>query len=320
MKRTLGRSGIEVSAMGLGCWAIGGPYTNREGKPCGWGQVDDAESIRAIHRAIDLGVTFFDTAACYGCGHSERVLGEALKGRRDGVVIATKFWHTFDEDARITGGSLSDPGQIRQSALDSCRRLQTDRIDLLQVHQGNYPPETAVAIRHACEALVDAGHIRAYGWSTDDAARAEVFARGPRCAAVQMRLNVLQRNDAELEVCSRENLASINKGPLIKGLLTGKFTRESTFGDDDVRNPWWDLKDGQEGRLLDQFQKVRDVLIADGRSLAQGAIGWIWAHHPLTIPIPGFRNVQQVEDNAGAMQKGPLSQAQMRQIDEILAA
>lgn len=91
-QRTLGRSGIEVSAMGLGCWALAGPYTS-DGAQVGWGNVDDSESTRAIHRALDLGITFFDTAACYGAGHSEDVLGRALSGVRDDIVIATKFGH-----------------------------------------------------------------------------------------------------------------------------------------------------------------------------------------------------------------------------------
>ncbi len=318
MKRKLGRSEIEVSAMGMGCWAIGGPYTNEKNLPCGWGEVDDAESIRTIHRAIDLGVTLFDTAACYGCGHSEEVLGRALQGRRDQVVVATKFWHTFDETNRITAGTLQSPAQIHKSAIDSCRRLRTDYIDLLQFHQGNYPAEQAAEIRDACQRLVDEGLIRAYGWSTDDPTRAAVFAEGKDCAAIQMRLNILQRNDASIALCERENLASINKGPLIKGLLTGKFTRETTFSDTDVRKPWWDLKNGQEGRFLEQFETLRDVLTADGRSLAQAALGWIWAHSDVTLPIPGCKTVAQIEDNAGAMQHGPLSEQQMRQIDEIL--
>src|SRR5512136_1880138 len=97
LTRTLGKSGIQISAMGLGCWAIGGPFW-KNGQPVGWGQVDDRESVRAIHRALDLGINFFDTAAVYGCGHSERVLGEAVSGRRDKVVLATKFGQMFDEE------------------------------------------------------------------------------------------------------------------------------------------------------------------------------------------------------------------------------
>lgn len=103
-QRRLGKDGPEVSAMGLGCWAIGGPW-KFDGRPAGWGAVDDRESVRAIRRALELGVTFFDTADVYGCGHSERVLGRALEGRRNEAVIATKFGLLFDEDTRTGSGA-----------------------------------------------------------------------------------------------------------------------------------------------------------------------------------------------------------------------
>ena len=112
MRRDLGRSGIEVSAVGMGCWAIGGPFWDGE-TPLGWGEVDDQESIRAVHAALDRGVDFFDTANVYGAGHSERVLGQAVAGRRPQVVIATKFSSVFDETTRQVTGSDATPGGIR---------------------------------------------------------------------------------------------------------------------------------------------------------------------------------------------------------------
>ena len=124
--RPLGsRSGIQVSALGLGCWAIGGPWTF-DGRPAGWGPVDDAESIRAIHRAVDLGVTLFDTADVYGAGHSERVLGRALAGHRDEVVISTKFGLLFDEATREGGGDDVSPAYIRRACDATLERLDTD--------------------------------------------------------------------------------------------------------------------------------------------------------------------------------------------------
>src|SRR5215510_6915265 len=127
MKRTLGRSGIEVSAMGAGCWAIGGPFLF-DGKPDGWGPIDDAESIRAIQRAIDLGVTLFDTADVYGTGHSECILGQAINGQRDKVIIATKFGYTYDAARREITGKNTAPEYIRWACEASLRRLQTDHI------------------------------------------------------------------------------------------------------------------------------------------------------------------------------------------------
>jgi aryl-alcohol dehydrogenase-like predicted oxidoreductase len=141
--RPLGRSGIEVSALGIGCWAIGGPFWAGD-QPLGWGEVDDDESIRAIRRALDLGVTFFDTANVYGAGHSERVLAEALAGRRDEAVIATKFGGTFDEQTRQVGPDDGSPEEVKRAVRESLRRLDTDRIDLYQLHI-NEPPTMCAA-------------------------------------------------------------------------------------------------------------------------------------------------------------------------------
>jgi aryl-alcohol dehydrogenase-like predicted oxidoreductase len=193
MKRLLGRSGIEISAMGLGCWAIGGPFWEGE-IPLGWGEVDDSESIRAIHTALDLGVTFFDTANVYGAGHSEAVLGRALGHNRSHAVIATKFNATFDVTTRQITGSDASPGGIRLACEDSLRRLNTDYIDLYQFHDNGYPAGEAEPVRETLETLVQEGKIRAYGWSTDFPDRARVFAEGQHCTAIQLQLNVLDDN------------------------------------------------------------------------------------------------------------------------------
>ena len=188
LKRQLGRSGIEVSAIGMGCWAIGGQWwyvgDGDEYEACGWGQVDDAESIRAVHCALDLGVTLFDTADVYGCGHSEVILGRALAGRRDQAVIATKFGKQFDEEKKHFFGHKTSPDLIRSACEASLRRLNTDYIDLYQLHWLEYDMDKAPEVRDVLEELVAAGKIRAYGWSTDDPARARLFAEGQHCAAV----------------------------------------------------------------------------------------------------------------------------------------
>ncbi len=323
MKRFLGRSGIEVSALGMGCWAIGGPFSS-DGKAVGWGEVDDAESTRAIHAALEQGVNFFDTANVYGAGHSERVLGKALAGRRDQVVIATKFNAIFNEETREVTGSDTSPAGIRRACEESLRRLDTDHIDLYQFHDNGYPVEKALPVRETLEELVAAGKIRAYGWSTDFADRAAFFAEGPACTAIQLQLNVLNDNAAVIAICEAENLAAINRGPLAMGLLTAKYTAESEPGADDVRGkngPEW-MKFFTDGRpdpeWLARRDAVREILTSDGRTLAQGALAWLWARSPQTIPIPGFRTVEQVEENAGAMAFGPLNPDQMQEIADLL--
>src|SRR5690606_7649156 len=140
---TLGRSGVEISALGMGCWAIGGPFFGPDGQPYGWGEVDDAESTRAIHAALDAGVTFFDTADVYGAGHSERVLGAALKGKREKAVIATKWGNLFTEGTRIMDGLDASPSYCRSACEASLKRLGVDVIDLYQFHLNDFPVDQA---------------------------------------------------------------------------------------------------------------------------------------------------------------------------------
>lgn len=316
--RKLGRSGIEVSALGLGCWAIGGPFWNEYGHPVGWGEVDDAESVRAIHRALEMGVTLFDTANVYGAGHSEKILALGLAGRRPNVVIATKFGRVFDPEKRAVLGNDASPQAIRAACEDSLRRLNTDYIDLYQFHLGDYDLEQAVEVRETLEELVAEGKIRAYAWSTDDPERARVFAQGPHCAAVQFQLNVLHRNDAMLDLLAEYDLAGLIRGPLGMGLLTGKFTPESKLPDNDVRSRW-NLAEGEQAKNLARLERLRGVLTQDGRTLAQAALGWLWAHCDRVIPIPGFKSVRQVEENVAALDRGPLDDGQMEAIEALLA-
>ncbi len=318
-RRQLGKSGIEVSAMGMGCWAIGGPWWGADGRAMGWSQVDDGESIRAIHAGLDMGVSFFDTAANYGTGHSERMLGQALAGRRGEVVIATKFGHIINEETKImTGDDDALLGNIRQDCENSLRRLDTDYIDIYQLHAGSYDVEKAVAVREVLEALVREGKIRAYGWSTDHPDRARVFAEGENCASIQFSLNVFHDNPETRAICHEFDLGGINKKSLNSGFLTGKFTADTTFPKDDFRQRVGNFREGPAAQRLQQVEALREVLTQDGRTLAQGSLAWIWALDERLVPIPGFKTVAQVKENAGAMEFGPLSEAQMRQVDEIL--
>ncbi|MGW7541160.1 aldo/keto reductase [Streptomyces sp. NPDC054770] len=319
--RTLGRSGIRVSALGFGCWAIGGEWQDATGQPLGWGKVDDEESVRAVHRALDLGVTFFDTADTYGAGHSERVLGRALGKRRDEVVVATKWGNVFDEESRTLTGHDDSPAYVRRALTASLRRLGTDHVDLYQLHLSDADPARAAELRDVCEELTEEGLIRAYGWSTDDPARAAVFAEGAHCTAVQHTLNVLQDAPELIALSAQLELASINRGPLAMGLLGGRRAA-ATAGDIRSRPPAWlpgfGDGDGADPAWVERIEALREVLTSGGRTLAQGALGWIWARSPRTVPIPGFRSVAQAEQNAGAMAKGPLTAEQLAEIDRLL--
>lgn len=323
LTRRIGKSEIEVSAVGMGCWAIGGPWTwaqpGRDAYPAGWGQIDDNESLRAVHSALDAGVNFFDTAANYGAGHSESVLGWALKGRRDGVVIATKFGHIINETEKTVYGDDSRIlSNVRKDVDNSLRRLQTDYIDIYQLHAGDYDPEPAFELRGVLEDFVRDGKIRWYGWSTDLVDRARVFAEGEKCASIQFQLNAIIDNPEMRQLCAEFDLAGINKDPLNKGILTGKFTTASTFSPDDIRSQA-DFKEERIARRLRLVQALKDVLTSGGRSMAQGALAYIWALDERMIPIPGFKTVEQVRDNAGAMAYGPLTQDEVRQVQAIVA-
>ena len=170
MKRILGRSGIEVSALGMGCWAIGGPWMLNGGQ-AGWGVMDDTESIRAIHRAMELGVTFFDTAANYGAGHSERILGQAVKGRRDQVVIATKFGYHVDEATKVVSpynAKEEDSDVAAHLPADveaSLKRLGTDYIDVYQLHVWGLSIDRALAADFNINACSPSpGMLNVAGW------------------------------------------------------------------------------------------------------------------------------------------------------------
>jgi len=320
--RKLGRSGIQVSPMGLGCWAIGGIW-QWLGGPGGWGEVDDAESIRAIQAALESGINFFDTAANYGTGHSERILGQALAGRRQQAVIATKFGFVVDEARkRVTRFEHDDDviKNARAACEASLRRLgtdYTDYIDLFHLHVWDYPVEPAAALRQVLEDLVREGKIRAYGWSTDSVELARVFAEGEHCAAIQHDLNVILDAPEMLALCEQHNLANVNRSPLARGALTGKYRKGTSFPENDVRHDEYSVEHFFVP-TLDKLDALRDILTSGGRTLAQGALAWIWARSERTIPIPGFRTVAQVKENAGAMEFGPLTTKQMQEIDRLL--
>lgn len=315
MMRTLGRSGIPVSAVGLGCWAIGGS---------GWVDVHDDESIRGIQRAFELGVTLYDTANGYGEGRSERVLGQALAGKRQQVVIATKFTYDFDEETGEYFGERIKPDEIRSQCEASLRRLQTDYIDLYQFHWNELPAEEAGEVRDTLDALVQEGKIRAYGWSTDFLDRAQFFAERPDCTAIQLEMNVIDDNPAMTAFIEEANLAGLNRGPLAMGLLTGKYTASSQMHKDDVRGedaPDWMkyFKDGKPNpEWLNKVDAIRQILTSDGRTLAQGALAWLLTRSPQMLPIPGFRTVAQVEENCKTLQLPLLKQTQMDEIDTLL--
>ncbi|MEU7475298.1 aldo/keto reductase [Lentzea sp. NPDC042327] len=306
----------DLGKLGFGTWAMGGPYSF-DGEPVGWGPSDDAESVRALRRALDLGVTLFDTADTYGCGHSETLVGQAFAGVRDQVVIATKWGFTFDAETRRMTGTDGSVGHLRRAVEGSLRRLGTDRIDLYQLHIGDLPLDQAALLRDECEALVAQGKIRSYGWSTDDPERARFFTEKPHGIAAQADVNVLFDNP---EMYAGE-YAVLCRRPLAMGLLARETFDVLPADDVRVTNPAW-LRFFVDGRPSPEYfrarEAVRDVLTSGGRTLVQGALAWFWARSPRLVPIPGVRTVAQVEENAAALRFGPLTPDELAQVESVL--
>lgn len=315
-------NGREIPRLGMGCWAIGGPFYAGD-VPLGWGEVDDAESLRAIQRAVDLGIRFFDTASNYGAGHSEEIVGRAI-GNRDDIAIATKFGHATDEKTKQATGAFADPAFIRASAETSLRRLRRERLDLLQFHLNDFPLEASDEVFETLERLKAEGKIDAFGWSTDYTDRAARHVHRKGFVSIQHTMNVFEPVPDMIDVVEKNGLISINRGPLAMGLLSGKFTPGKTVGEKDVRSASLDwmvyFKDGKIApEFADRLEAVRNLLTDGGRTLTQGALAWLWARSPRTLPIPGFRTVAQVEENAGALANGPLPEDVMNEIDRALS-
>ncbi len=325
-KRNLGKSGVEVSAMGLGCMSIAGtPWTWVDGSPVEIGTCSEEDAIKMLHKALDLGITFFDTADLYGCGRSEERIGKAFSGKRDNIVIASKFAYRFKESERriLSKGEAQfqegvgysiEPEYIRLCCEDSLRRLNTDYIDLYQLHHaGARIQEEHYAI---LEELVSEGKIRWYGWSSDHPEDAERMSTWKHCTAIQQEFNIFNGNLDTLAVCEKNNLASINRTCLAAGLLSGKIN-SLTDSSNGGRTRDWDLEQGREGAWLRKLEAIREILTSEGRTLVQGALCWLWGKSDATIPIPGFRTTEQLVENCGALEHAPLTVKQLEEIEDI---
>jgi aryl-alcohol dehydrogenase-like predicted oxidoreductase len=287
--RSLGTGGRQLSAVGVGTWALGGPFTF-DGRDAGWGEVDDAESIRALHVAIDAGVTLIDTAPTYGTGHSERIVGQALAALpatlRESVAVATKFGLRIDEGRRTGSGTDVRPEAIRAECEASLRRLGLDAVDLFQLHGGAETVAAAEDVVATCEDLLAEGKIRSFGTAQDDAETVAVFARSDGCVAVQTQANVFGWTAATLDAAHAHGLAVLARSPLA-----------------------W----------LQRLDTVRELLTVGGRTLVQGVLGYLLALDPSIIPLPGIRTEQQARENASVLAVGPLPEAETTEITALLA-
>jgi aryl-alcohol dehydrogenase-like predicted oxidoreductase len=310
-----------IPALGLGCWAIGGPFFSGD-TPLGWGDIDDAVSLRAIACAVDLGIKFFDTAQVYGTGHSETIVGKALAGHPD-VLIGTKIGYDFDPTTKQLIGEMHAIDAITTSVEKSLQRLRRDHIDIIHLHVNELSIETAADVFGCLADLRQQGKISSFGWSTDFPDRAKAFADMDGFVAIQHAMNVFYRADMLIPTIEQKGLLSVNRSPLAMGLLGGKHDSSTKFDPGEVRGrtaTWMDYF--ENGRIRPEYAKqlvnIRELLQSEGRTLVQGALCWLWARSTSTLPIPGFRNDGQVREITGALNFGPLDNSVMIEIETLI--
>ncbi|MCB2210365.1 aldo/keto reductase [bacterium] len=307
-KRVLGKSGIEVTKIGVGLWAIGGTE---------WGETDDKESLDMISAALDMGINFFDTADVYGNGHSETLLGRAMKGRRDQFIVASKIgWTGFDHENRVSKYDTVD--KLVAGVETGLDRLQTDYLDLIQCHIDFREPNMEMFIQ-GFQKLQDQGKVRAYGVSTSDYAYLQAFNADNKTATLQIDYSILNRTpEAEIFPYTMEHdIGVLVRGPLAMGILTGKFSEDSTFEEGDFRRNWIENPDEHE-TFLNDLEKVEKLEpLADGRSLAQVAIQFVMQHPAVTVAIPGAKRISQLKENVKAALMPELTEEEMALIDSI---
>jgi len=311
--RELGRTGWKVSEISFGAWAIG----------AGWGSVDDQDSMAALHRAVDLGVNFIDTADVYGDGHSERLIARLQKERSETLIVATKAGrrlspHTAD------GYNAENLNRFVERSL---RNLETDCLDLVQLHcpptDVYYRPEVFGAL----DDMVQAGKIRYYGVSVEKIEEALKAIEFPNVQTVQIIFNMFRHRPAELffPEAKRRKVGILARVPLASGLLTGKMTRETSFAEDDHRyfNRYGQSFDRGETFSgvdyesgLDAVEEIK-TLVPDGATMAQLALRWILMFDAVSCAIPGAKRPDQAEDNVRAADLPPLTEAQMAAVREV---
>jgi aryl-alcohol dehydrogenase-like predicted oxidoreductase len=291
--RTLGRSGLTVSGEGLGCMGMSFAY----------GTPDHDEATATIHRALELGVTFFDTADMYGFGHNEELVGKALAGRRDDVVVATKFGIYLDGDAPGGRGVRGDAAYVRQACDASLGRLGFDHIDLYYQHR----PDTSVPIEETVGAmaeLVAAGKVRHLGLSEASADTVRRAAAVHPITALQSEWSLISRDieDEIIPACRDHGIGLVPYSPLGRGLLTGAVTSLDELQSDDFRRTQPRFQGDNLERNLELVAVVRDIAAAKGCTPSQVALAWLLAHGDDVVPIPGTKRRTYLEDNVGAVE------------------
>lgn len=311
--RTFGRTGWEVSEIGFGAWAIGAD----------WGHVSEADALDALHRSIDLGVNFIDTADVYGDGRSEQLITRVLKDRGEQVYVATKAGRRLDPHLAEGYNRQNLTAFVERSLLN----LDVEALDLVQLHcpptEVYYNPE----VFDVLDDLTKAGKIRHYGVSVEKVEEAIKAVKFPNVKSVQIIFNIFRTRPAELffQLAQERQVAILARVPLASGLLSGKMTPQTTFTEDDHRNynrygQSFDVGETFSGvdyeTGLEAVEEIRP-LVTEGMTLAQFALRWILMFEAVSTAIPGAKNAQQATDNANASEFPPLSDETMADLGQI---
>jgi len=283
--RTLGRTGLRVSDVGFGAMTIGGEI---------FGATDDQESLRALHRALDMGMNFIDTADAYGRGHSEELLGRLLKTRRNEVVLATKGGNQFT----IRQGLRNfDPDYITSALEASLKRLQIDTIDLYQLHNPSQEVMRRGEIFERLDRFKREGKIRYYGVSLEKTEDGLVAVETGKPDTLQVVYNILHQDPEEklFPLAQKENIGILARVPLERGVLSGRFKKREEFVEKDWRRGVFPDEGLTQTRAA--VEKLNFLVKGNVPSLAQAALRFILSHPAVSTVIPGIRTVRQVEDN-----------------------
>jgi len=288
--RTLGKTGLRVSIVGLGTMVHAGHF----------GPMKDSESLEAIETALELGVNFIDTSDAYGAGYGENLLGNAFKGRRDKIVIATKGGNVMVGPNR--GKRIFEPDYISRVMDESLRRLQTDYIDLYQLHNPTVEVIERGAVWEVLERAKKAGKIRHYGVSINSTEEGTAAVKDGRAETIQVEYNLLAQEPAEtfFPAAQQANIGVIARVPLKRGILTGKLKQsdEQRFQGEDVRAR--SFKGEAFAQELAKAEQLKFLAHGPVQSLGQAAIAFCIAHPAVSVVIPGARNAEQMRENASA--------------------